>query len=222
MSNKYFWASGILVVAVAVYGIFSSSKGSQHLCANSGNCGELPSLRVQNDQPGKFLGQAVAPPKIDLNSDQGQTMVLGDKSDSDNKVIYVNLEKQTLTAYQGDELILETLISSGKWGRTPPGEYQIWVKMRATLMSGGSGNDAYYLPNVPYTMFFYGDGMSKAAGYALHGAYWHNNFGHPMSHGCVNMREVDAKIIYDWASPATDGNITYANAQNSGTKIIIR
>ena len=59
-------------------------------------------------------------------------------------------------------------------------------------MAGGSGADAYNLPNVPYVMYFYQD-------YGLHGAYWHNNFGHPMSHGCINERITDAKALYDWA-----------------------
>ena len=65
-------------------------------------------------------------------------------------------------------------------------------------MSGGSGTDYYNLPNVPHTMFYYND-------FGLHGAYWHNNFGHTMSHGCVNMRPVDAKTLFEWADGPTKG-----------------
>jgi len=65
-------------------------------------------------------------------------------------------------------------------------------------MSGGSGNDAYNLPNVPYVMFFYRD-------YGLHGAYWHNNFGHTMSHGCINLRQVDARDLFKWADGPSSG-----------------
>jgi len=54
----------------------------------------------------------------------------------------------------------------------------------------------YDLANVPWTMFFY-------AGYAIHGTYWHNNFGHPMSHGCVNMTTTEAKWLYEWAPKGT-------------------
>lgn len=54
----------------------------------------------------------------------------------------------------------------------------------------------YYLPDVPYVMYFY-------RGYGLHGTYWHNNFGVPMSHGCVNLRTEDAAWLFDWASVGT-------------------
>ena len=70
-------------------------------------------------------------------------------------------------------------------------------------------------------MFFYNSKVSKGAGYSLHGAYWHNNFGHVMSHGCVNMRQIDAEKIYNWANPITTSNITHADATNTGTKITI-
>ena len=76
-------------------------------------------------------------------------------------------------------------------------------------MAGGSGADAYDLPNVPYVMYFYQD-------YGLHGAYWHNNFGHPMSHGCVNERIVDAKALYEWADgPSGDQPGTAVSVCNS-------
>ena len=54
----------------------------------------------------------------------------------------------------------------------------------------------YNLPNVPWTMYFHG-------GYAIHGTYWHNNFGRPMSHGCVNMKTPEAKILFQWAPKGT-------------------
>jgi lipoprotein-anchoring transpeptidase ErfK/SrfK len=116
---------------------------------------------------------------------------------------------------------METLISSGKWFPTPPGEYSVWVKLKATRMSGGEGADYYDLPNVPYVMFFYNNDLPKMKGFSLHGAYWHNNFGHPMSHGCVNMRTIDAEKLYNWIGPTTTSNITYADKDNPGTKVII-
>ena len=70
-------------------------------------------------------------------------------------------------------------------------------------MSGGSValRTYYYLPNVPYVMFFENDQVAGSRGFSIHGTYWHNNFGHPMSHGCVNMKTSEAKLIYHWTNP---------------------
>lgn len=181
----------------------------------------LPTLMIENGAKGIFLGQQIESPHIDPASEQFVTNVLGEDTEQGEKHIYVDLEKQMLSAYQGDTLYMETPVSTGKWGRTPPGEYTIWEKMRATRMSGGSGGDYYNLPNVPHVMFFYNSSVTKIAGYSFHGAYWHNNFGHPMSHGCVNMRQIDAEKLYNWATPITSGTITHANAENTGTKVTI-
>ena len=91
-------------------------------------------------------------------------------------------------------------------------------------MSGGSqALGTYYdLPNVPFTMFFYNDKQPKWRGYAIHGAYWHNNFGHPMSHGCVNMSIAESEQIYYWAQPnLQDRASIQTTADNPGTRIII-
>ena len=90
-------------------------------------------------------------------------------------------------------------------------------------MEGGSSaiGTYYYLPNVPYVMFFYNDEVSKGRGFSLHGTYWHNNFGHPMSHGCVNLRVEDAEKLYYWTNPPLKGNTTYADNDNPGTQITI-
>ena len=141
---------------------------------------------------GTFQGHTVVPPKIDPTHDNFGKEVLGADTEPGEKHMYINLETQTLYAYQGDKQVMKTLIASGKWGKTPVGNFHIWSKLRATRMSGGEGADYYNLPNVPYVMYFYND-------FGLHGAYWHNNFGHQMSHGCVNMRIVDAQKLFEWA-----------------------
>jgi len=156
-------------------------------------------LQVENGVMGVFHGQEVMPPTIDLAAAEPETSVLGETDPTAEKRIYVDLSTQTLSAYQGDSLFMKAMLSTGKWGRTPTGEFTIWSKFRATRMSGGSGSDYYNLPNVPYTMFFSGSGVAASRGFALHGTYWHNNFGHPMSHGCVNMRTVDAQKLFNWA-----------------------
>ncbi len=107
--------------------------------------------------------------------------------------IDVNLSQQRLTAYQGNTPVFSTLISGGL-PRTPTvvGRFRIQTKLTSTRMRG----PGYDLPGVPYTMYFY-------KGYAIHGTYWHNNFGRPMSHGCVNMRTPDAAWLFNWASVGT-------------------
>lgn len=109
------------------------------------------------------------------------------------KWIDINLSRQTLTAYVGQTPVFTAVVSTGT-SRTPTvvGTYSIYVKYLSTPMSG----PGYYLPNVPYTMYFY-------RGYGIHGTYWHNNFGTPMSHGCVNMRTPDAQWLYNWAPVGT-------------------
>ncbi|MGC8837757.1 MAG: LysM peptidoglycan-binding domain-containing protein [Anaerolineae bacterium] len=109
------------------------------------------------------------------------------------KWIEVDLSSQTLTAYAGGTPVFSAVISTGL-PRTPTvtGEFRIYAKYRSAPMSG----PGYYLPNVPYIMYFY-------RGYALHGTYWHNNFGQPMSHGCVNLRTSDAEWLYNWAPVGT-------------------
>lgn len=90
-------------------------------------------------------------------------------------------------------------------------------------MKGGSKllGTYYDLPNVPNTMYFYNAQIPKSRGYGIHGAYWHNNFGHPMSHGCINLSIPDSKTLYDWATPVWTANTTLASSDNPGTAIKI-
>ena len=94
----------------------------------------------------------------------------------------------------------EAIVSTGKWKYpTPVGSYKILSKVPSGNMAGNYGPnhpDNYNLPNVPHIMKFY-------KGYAIHGAYWHWNFGTRVSHGCVNLKLKDAKIIYEWTPIGT-------------------
>jgi len=113
--------------------------------------------------------------------------------DTEGHWIDINLSEQMLYAYDGDEVTASFQVSTGTWLHpTVTGEYQIYVKYRYTDMRG----DDYYLPDVPYTMYFYD-------GYGIHGTYWHDNFGTPMSHGCVNMRTSEAAWLFDFAEVGT-------------------
>lgn len=191
-------------------------------CANSITCAkDLTGLYDLKSITGEFHGQVVTVPPQQL-SRHFLSSVLGD-TDPSQKRIYIDLSKQRLYAFEGSKLVYSFLVSTGLWNRTPMGDFKIWIKLRYTRMSGGNPaiGTYYNLPNVPYVMFFYNDKVPKEAGYGLHGTYWHNNFGHPMSHGCVNMKTEDVAKLYAWANPASQGNITYATFQDPGTMITI-
>ncbi len=113
--------------------------------------------------------------------------------------IEVNLTNQTLTAWQGDVQVMYTAISSGLGGTpTVTGRFAVGTKYAAQRMIG----PGYDLPNVPWVMYFHGS-------YAIHGAYWHNSFGVPTSHGCVNMRPNEAEMLYNWAPEGTEVYVHY-------------
>ncbi len=111
--------------------------------------------------------------------------------------IDVDLSAQRVFAYEGDKRVKTFVVSTGV-SRYPTvmGQFRVYVKYVADDMAG----PGYYLPDVPYTMYFY-------RGYALHGTYWHNNFGTPMSHGCVNLRTEDAEWLFKFASVGTLVNV---------------
>jgi lipoprotein-anchoring transpeptidase ErfK/SrfK len=105
--------------------------------------------------------------------------------------IDVDLTNQATYAYEGTTLVNSFIVSTGTWQHpTVTGSYRVYVKYAD--MSG----PGYYLRDVPYIMYFY-------KGYGLHGTYWHNNFGTPMSHGCVNLRTDEAGWLFNWASVGT-------------------
>ena len=137
---------------------------------------------------------------------------------TDERWIEIDLSEQKLRAHNGNNIDYEFLISSGKWAPTPTGEFRIWIKLRYTKMEGGKkeNNTYYYLPNVPYTQYFY-------KGYGVHGAYWHNNFGYPMSHGCINMAIPDAEKLFYWTSPllSQGKSVAYSSKEEPGTRVVI-
>ena len=118
---------------------------------------------------------------------------------SNQRWVDVNLSSQTAYAYEGNQVVRSFLVSTGVASHpTVTGQFHVYVKYRYANMKG----PGYNLPNVPYVMYFY-------QGYGLHGTYWHHNFGHPMSHGCVNLSTPDAAWLFNWASVGTLVNIHY-------------
>jgi lipoprotein-anchoring transpeptidase ErfK/SrfK len=113
--------------------------------------------------------------------------------------IDVDLTNQMVYAYEGDVVVNSFVVSTGTWlTPTVTGKHKIYVKVRMQDMRG----PGYHLRDVPYVMFFSGD-------YGLHGTYWHNNFGTPMSRGCVNLTIDDAAWLFNWASVGTVVNVHY-------------
>jgi L,D-transpeptidase-like protein len=144
----------------------------------------------------------------------------------EQKRIGVSLSKQVLTAYEGEQVILQTTISSGiatvskdpkaLSTQTPTGEFHILSKYPSKHM--GNGNlfatpEDYELPGVPWTCFFH------EAGYAFHGTYWHDNFGTPLSRGCINMRIEEAKWLFRWVRPLHEQDRVYSPGY--GTSVVI-
>lgn len=171
-----------------------------------------------------FNNQAADYPKQQLadafnNQANQETAVLGTTNAAgEEKWIEIILAEQKLKAWEGNRVVKEFLVSTGLTGETPKGTFSIWYKTRNQVMSGGSRENGtyYYLPNVPNNMYFYGS-------YAIHGAYWHNNFGHPMSHGCVNEPLAEAQWMFNWAGPVNPPgvNALRATPDNPGTRVWI-
>jgi lipoprotein-anchoring transpeptidase ErfK/SrfK len=103
--------------------------------------------------------------------------------------IEIDISDQRLTAWEGDTPVMQVTVSTGKPGyRTLPGTFRIYRKYEQAHMRG----EDYDTPDVPWTMYYYGS-------FAIHGAYWHNNFGAPVSHGCVNLPVPESKQLFQWA-----------------------
>jgi lipoprotein-anchoring transpeptidase ErfK/SrfK len=140
------------------------------------------------------------------------------------KRIEISLSTQFLTAYEGNRVVLRTPISSGIRNsssaglptETPTGRFSIYSKLPAKYMGDNRLTDTLgdkYLPGVPWTAFF------AEGGYAIHGAYWHNNFGAPMSRGCINMRPRDAQWLYRWMSPVSAPDEW--ESRGNGTQVVV-
>lgn len=112
---------------------------------------------------------------------------------SNQRWIEIKLSRQRLVAWEGSTPVYAVIISSGKVGSsTPRGVFEIQSRLRVARMQG----EDYDIPDVPYTMYYSGN-------YAIHGAYWHRQFGTPVSHGCINVAVNHARWLYNWSSVGT-------------------
>ncbi len=137
----------------------------------------------------------------------------------DRKHIYVDTATQSVTAFEDDKAVLFARCSSGGKGtKTPLGDFQTFHKGPTIHMTNDGAADAghgYDLPGVPWVSFFTGTGDS------FHGTYWHNDYGQPRSHGCVNLLPADAKFIYRWTRPVVPTDTQYLYEPGQGTRVEI-
>lgn len=205
-----------LVYKLAISGDSTTSCCKLENISSTGDFDEQASLAIFNSQIIDYPKTSLAQGHLGAASDN---QVLGTTNEKgEEKWIEVSILEQKVRAWEGNRVVIEFPISSGKWAPTPKGDFRIWYKTRNQKMEGGSKElGTYYnLPNVPNNMFFY-------QAYAIHGAYWHNNFGQPMSHGCVNSPLSNAAELFEWAGPVVPAgqNATRATPDNPGTRVLV-
>lgn len=234
ISGRFFWqhnrfnlASIVLILAAFVFAFvqtpqwFFLSSGQHNIDFNAAT-GELENKA----NLAYFEGRTFQPPAQAqlLSQVTQQSPVLGESTAS-QKRIEVDLTNQRLYAFEGSTKVFDFVISSGRTiTPTPTGEFTAWIKLRYTRMKGGSkALGTYYdLPNVPFVMFFANAQVPGWKGYGIHGTYWHNDFGRPKSHGCINMKIPEAEQLYNWANPSLNGkSVIKVTDTNPGTKVII-
>jgi lipoprotein-anchoring transpeptidase ErfK/SrfK len=124
------------------------------------------------------------------------------RPEAPRKWVDVSVHEQTIVAYEGQRAVYIAQVSTGigdmgdpeKTLATKRGTFTVKAKHLTATMTGDEAVDAYELSDVPYVQYF-------EAGYALHAAFWHERFGHPYSHGCVNLTPTDAAWIWGWSDP---------------------
>jgi hypothetical protein len=158
--------------------------------------GYVRSARIQMTTPSEFQGLIAPALPLELRDRViGFVRKRPAAIAQDARWVHVDLQRQLLTAYQGDELVFATLVSTGnRLHRTPIGHYRVWHKAIHAAMHGDEPADPYFVDEVPYVMFF-------RRGLALHGTFWHDRFGRRTSHGCVNLSIADAAWLFAWAPP---------------------
>jgi L,D-transpeptidase-like protein len=169
--------------------------GYRELVPLSGQVREVEGERMVETRDGRWLRSrdlkiAIKPRQLPRFAEQGQ------------RWIDVSINHQLLVLWEGEQPVYATLVSSGKDGlgdpettmSTPLGTFTIQQKHLTHTMSSREADTEFELRDVPWVMYFKG-------GYALHGAYWHDDFGRPRSHGCVNLSPIDARYVFEWSLP---------------------
>lgn len=141
---------------------------------------------------------------------------------AEGRWVLIDLSEQTLSVYEGDELVFATLVSTGKEGhkgafRTVKGTFQIQSKYRYDTMEGNRFGEEYKVEDVPWAQYFHG-------GFAVHGTFWHDRFGAVASHGCVNLSAQDAKFVSDFLAPELPPGwlVIFPTPQMNPSTIVVR
>jgi len=198
----------------------------QQVLTSSGNFEENTGEAIFDNQPVKSITRQETE-TILAQASQKQVLGLHTAPDGTEKRIEIDLSDLKLFAWEGNRKVYEFSVSTGRPGyNTPTGEFRVWGKVRSQRYKGGTpGTSSYYnLPNVPYSLFFGGSGIPNWRGYAIHGAYWHNDFGiKNRSSGCVNVKPEEMALIYNWAGPVMPSDVGALNAtdDNPGVRIVI-
>lgn len=134
--------------------------------------------------------------------------------------IRISISTQTLVAYEGERPVYVTLVSTGADGAGDPkttrstvqGQFRIHTKHVTARMANDDPDDTYDHRDVPWVAYF-------SEGYALHAAYWHDAFGTPKSHGCVNLSPADARWLFQWTEPSVPR--AWHGAIRAGTRVVV-
>ncbi len=169
------WRMGLVALAVTL-GLGAPSTTIAALAALAPQTELVPQIAVAVDNQPSETQQAISRLK-----------------QSQQRWIEVNLTTQRVIAWQGNQWIDAMIVSTGKQSTpTVTGVFNIYVKYPQARMQGAD----YDIPDVPHVMYFY-------RGYGFHGAYWHNRFGTPVSHGCINLAIDKAKWLFTFAAVGT-------------------
>ncbi|WP_375539499.1 L,D-transpeptidase [Planktothrix sp. FACHB-1365] len=166
-------------------------------------CNSTPNFSLKKFQPLKILATgAILTVMVGLT--EGNLAIANEEHNliarnmmelqkSSERWILIDLSRQRLIAWEGNQPVYAVIVSTGKADTpTRTGVFKVYTKYETTRMTGPD----YDVPDVPYTMYYDG-------GMAIHGAYWHNLFGTPVSHGCTNVAVNHAKWLFEWASVGT-------------------
>jgi hypothetical protein len=172
-----------------ITGLAQDDKGQTWYRIADGNTGNIGFATAKHIRPLTAADFAPISPEVPL----------------ENKHIEVDLTKQIAIAFEDDKPVFTARVATGGRYRTPegvhnfytiPGEHRIFRKIAGQLMAGGTaGFDGYYLPGIGWVSYF------TSSGIAFHATYWHNDYGAPRSHGCVNMLPEDAQWVFRWTMP---------------------
>jgi lipoprotein-anchoring transpeptidase ErfK/SrfK len=210
------------------------ARGPTQRYAASGGGAPLPGATIGFREPvlltGKRLSGAVMEATDGTFVPESALRVIGRRTSfpsfatGDRKWVDVSIKEQSLVAYVGRRPVYVTLVSTGRSGLMDPektdatvrGSFMIYQKEVSSTMDGDEDrSDSFNLHDVPFVQYFH-------KGYALHGTYWHDDFGKTRSHGCVNLAPADAAWLFEWTDPVVPPEWHGVLNKERGTVVLVR